>query len=157
MDIYQRLIVDHEKQRDLMEKIMQTHGDSEERRKLFAEFKLEADSHANAEEQTFYAALIDNHDTQEQTRHSVAEHKETCDLIDELDEMDMSSPGWIQKFEKLKEELTHHVDEEEEDVFPMAKKVIGKSEADKMAKEFEERKATEQKDMPDKSTVKKVA
>lgn len=157
MDIYQRLTMDHDKQRELMDKIMETHGDSPERKKLFEEFKLEAESHANAEEQTFYAALIDDHDTQEQTRHSVSEHKEASDLIEELDEMDMSSPGWIRKFEKLKEELTHHVDEEEEDVFDMAKKVISKDEAVKMAKEFEERKEFEQKDMAGKSDVKHVA
>lgn len=157
MNIYDRLIVDHEKQRDLMEKIMETHGDSEDRRKLFEEFKLEAESHANAEEQTFYAALIDHHDTQEQTRHSISEHKETDDLIQELSDMDMSSAGWIQKFEKLKHDLTHHVDEEEEDVFPMAKKIISKSEAEKMAKDFENRKAKEQKDMCGSSNVKRVA
>jgi len=157
MDIYERLKMDHDKQRDLMDKIMQTHGNSEERKALFDEFKLEAESHANAEEQTFYAALIDDHETQEQTRHSVSEHKEASDLIDELSDMDMSSPNWIRKFEKLCEELTHHVDEEEEDVFPMAKEVISDKGAKNMAKEFEKRKAFEQREMDGKSDVKHVA
>ncbi len=157
MDIYERIKIDHDLQREMMDKIMETHGDSDERRRLFSEFKLEADSHANAEEQTFYADLIDHHDSQEQTRHSVAEHKETCDLLDELDEMDMSSAGWIKKFETLKHDLTHHIDEEEEDVFPMAKKLISGKEAEEMAKEFEKRKAIEQKDMCGKSHVRKVA
>jgi len=157
MDIYERLIVDHDKQRALMDKIMETHGDTEARQKLFDEFKLEAESHANAEEQTFYAALIDDHETQEQTRHSVSEHKEASDLIEELTEMEMSNPNWIRKFEELRHELTHHVDEEEEDVFPMARKVIPEKEAKAMAKDFEKRKAFEQKDMEGKSTVKHVA
>ena len=49
---------------------------------------------------------------QEKGRHSVSEHKEAVDLLGELDDTTFSSPGWLPRFRKLKEELEHHMDEE---------------------------------------------
>lgn len=145
MDIYERLKQDHKKQRRLCEALMKTSGDSDDRRELFAELCDEVESHAAAEEQSFYAALIEKADGQDKARHSVAEHKEASDLIEELQEMDMGTGAWIQKFENLKDELVHHVDEEEEEVFPLAKKLINPERAEFLANKFDERKAAERK------------
>lgn len=124
MDIYTRLKQDHDERRNLAKQIMKTSGDSEERRQLWHTFKPEA-----LAQQAFYATLIEQPDTQEQARHNVSEHKEADDLIKELSDMAMSSSGWIQKFEKLKDELEHHMDEEEKEVFKKAKKVITEAQA----------------------------
>ena len=144
MNIYERLIKDHEKQKELAQQLMETSGDSGERRRLFEQFRTEAVSHANAEEQTLYAALIEQPESQEQARHSISEHQDADELINELSEMDMSSPGWIQKFEKLKEELEHHIEEEEKDVFELAKELISEPDATQMALSFDERKQEEE-------------
>ena len=146
MDIYSRIKNDHDCHRAMAEKIMQTSGDSSERRELFEEYKNDVVAHANAEEQSFYAILIEDEKTQEQTRHSVSEHKEASDLFEELEEMDMSSSGWIQKFKKLKEELEHHMTEEEEEVFDMAHKAIPKDKEEPLADKFDRRKQDELKD-----------
>jgi len=146
MDIYERIKEDHQIQRDLAARILKTEGNSDERQQLWDDFKPEAVAHANAEEQIFYAALIEKPDTQEQTRHSVSEHKEADDLIEEISDMDMSSSGWLQKFKKLKEDLDHHMDEEEEDVFSKARQVIDETQAQKMVKAFDGRKEAELKE-----------
>ena len=143
MDIYERIKQDHDKQRELMEKIMKTSGDSAERQELFERFKTEAVAHANAKEQVFYSELMEDQETQEQTRHSVNEHKEADDLIEELSEMDMSSSSWLTKFKELKEDLEHHMDEEEKDVFSMAHDVISDAEAEQMTGKFDTRKQDE--------------
>lgn len=140
MDIYERLEQDHDKQRQLAADLAETSGDSDERRRMFAELKTEVEAHAAAEEQTFYAALIAEPDGQEKARHSVSEHKEAADLIEELEELDMSSGGWLAKFKKLQEELEHHVDEEEDEVFVLARKLIDEQRARALAEEFNERK-----------------
>ena len=141
MDIYQRLKDDHGKQRGLAAGLMETSGDSDERRRLFAAFKDEVEAHAAAEEQTFYAALIACTDGQDQARHSIAEHKDAADLIEEIEGTDMSHGGWLLKFEKLKEELEHHLKEEEDDVFPLARKLISEREARELGERFDELKA----------------
>lgn len=51
----------------------------------------------------------------------------------------MSSSGWIQTLEKLKDALEHHVDEEENEVFPKAKKIISEEQAQLLADIFEAR------------------
>ncbi|WNM63792.1 hemerythrin domain-containing protein [Candidatus Nitrospira neomarina] len=143
MNIYERLTQDHEKHRQLAKEIMGTTGDSADRRSLWDQFKPETVAHANAEEQSFYATLLGKPDAQEKARHSVSEHKKTDDAIKELDEMDMGTGGWIQKFEKLKNELDHHMDEEENEVFQKAKQVIDAGKADQLADDFEKRKRQE--------------
>jgi iron-sulfur cluster repair protein YtfE (RIC family) len=143
MNIYERLVKDHERQRALTDEIMNTSGDSPERRALWNALKKEIEAHAAAEEQTFYAALIEKPNGQAKARHSVAEHKETADLVDELDRLDMGSGGWLQKFEKLKDGLIHHVDEEEQEVFEQAQKIIKDDRAERMTARFEQRKTAE--------------
>lgn len=147
MDIYERLIKDHDKQKKLADRIMETSGNSDERRRLFEQFKAEAVSHANAEEQTLYAVLIEDPNSQEQARHSVSEHQDADELINELSDMNMSSAGWIQKFEKLKDELEHHIEEEEQDVFKLAKDLVSSADATEMSRMFDERKQQEEEEL----------
>lgn len=141
--IYQTLKSDHDKHRALLAKLAETEGDSEERRKLWKTFYYDVGGHAAAEEESFYSPLMEDSDGQSEGRHSVAEHKELDDIIQELDEMDMSSPGWLTRFKTLRHDYEHHIEEEEEDIFPVAKKVIGEDKSGAMAEKFRARKAKE--------------
>ncbi|MEZ5667331.1 MAG: hemerythrin domain-containing protein [Alphaproteobacteria bacterium] len=143
MDIYSRIRQDHERQRELAAQLADTHGDSPDRKRLFDSLAGEIEAHANAEEQTFYASLIAIPEGQEQARHSVSEHKEAADLLEELQGMDMSAGGWLVKFRKLKDELEHHMDEEESEVFRLARNLIDEDEAARLGADFDRRKANE--------------
>jgi len=146
MNIYDRLKKDHEKQRTLADILSKTEGDSEDRRELWEKFKAELRAHAAAEEQVFYAELMTVPEATDQTRHSVAEHEEADELVDDLDETDMSTSAWLQKFKKLKDSVIHHVDEEEADVFVLARKHISAARADELGEEFGQRKPAELED-----------
>ena len=87
--------------------------------------------------------MIETESGQPHARHSVAEHHELDELMQELDEMDMSSPGWLTRFKKLRHDYEHHIDEEEQDIFPCAKESIGEDKNGKIAAEFKKRKAKE--------------
>lgn len=143
MDIYERLKQDHEKQRALGKKILETQGASQARKALWHDYKVELEAHASAEEQTLYAELMVHPEATDQSRHSVAEHKDAGDIIEELDEMDMSSPGWLTRFKQLKHDVEHHLDEEEDDVFKLSRKLISSQEAADLAKAFNQRKPAE--------------
>ena len=80
---------------------------------------------------------------QEKARHSVSEHKEAVDLHGELDDTTFSSPGSLPRFRKLKEELEHHMDEEENEIFKRASKLIAEPEARELGEAFLERKQAE--------------
>ncbi|NND74185.1 MAG: hemerythrin domain-containing protein [Ilumatobacter sp.] len=136
MNIFEALRDDHEKQRTLADLLTKTEGDSDGRRELFAELKTELEAHAGAEERYFYVPLMDHDLTQDKARHSVSEHKELDDFIEKLDEYDMSAPQWLQTARDLHERLTHHLDEEEREVFQVAGKVLSDDEKTSLADDY---------------------
>jgi len=142
-DIYAEIRADHDVHRKLLETIADTSGDSAERHKACNTFFHEVKSHAAAEEETFYSKLISKTWGQDAARHSVAEHKELDELMEELHAMDMSHGSWLQKFERLRHDYLHHIDEEEKDLFARAKKVIPDSEIHGFGARFRTRKAEE--------------
>lgn len=147
MDIYQRIEQDHEEHRALAAKILHTEGNSEERQTLWAQFAPEVLAHAAAEEQTFYAVLIEKPDGQPDARHGVHEHFAIDKLIDELNNTDMSSPNWLKTFKELEHKLEHHMHEEEDDIFPSARELIAATKAEALVADFEKRKADELADL----------
>ena len=126
-DIFDRLIQDHDKHRGLIKAIEATSGDSEERRSLYEQFRTDAKAHASAEEVTLYAILMGEIEMREYARHAAADHHEIDDAIKEVDETDMGSSGWLAKFKTLKETFLDHLKEEEETIFPDARKDLGET------------------------------
>ena len=134
---------DHDRQRTLLDAIGETSGDSEERRTLFEELRLELQAHAAAEEESLYATMLANPDLRDDARHSVSEHKEVDDMLGELVEMEMSSTGWLTRFKTMRDRYLHHIDEEEEEMFPAAAKDLDDATKASLAAIFEKRKPRE--------------
>ncbi len=145
MNIYQKLKADHDRHRELMRRIADTSGDSDERKRLFDVLLKEVESHAAAEEQTLYSELIESVEAQPQTRHSVSEHKEASDYLEELQATDMSNPAWLMTFKKFQDALEHHMKEEENDVFELSEDVIDDDRAVALGAKFEGRKEVEKR------------
>ncbi|MCE0504144.1 MULTISPECIES: hemerythrin domain-containing protein [unclassified Roseivivax] len=143
MSIYDAIKADHAHHRELLARIADTSGDSAERQSAWQEFFYDVKSHAAAEEETFYSKLMSKTWGQDSARHSVEEHAEMDDLMEELNGMDMSSPGWLNKFNTLKHDYEHHMDEEEDEVFGRAREVIPEDEIEGYGQRFKARKAKE--------------
>ncbi|MBC9034728.1 hemerythrin domain-containing protein [Sphingomonas sp. JC676] len=141
--IFADLIADHDRQRALMARLAETSGDSAERRELFETLRKELQAHAAAEEESLYATMLARPDLREDARHSVSEHKEVDDMLGELVEMEMHSSAWLPKFKEMRHRYTHHIDEEEEEMFPTAAKELSGAEEERLGKVFEERKPRE--------------
>ena len=142
-DIYSAIKADHDDHRRLLEEIAETSGASDARKEAWAKFYEDVKAHAAAEEETFYSKLISKTWGQDSARHSVHEHQQLDDLMEELNEMDMSSPGWLTKFKTLKHDYLHHVDEEEDEVFTRAREVISEDEIAGYGERFKARKKEE--------------
>ena len=145
-DIFARLKEDHDSHRKLLDKIEQTHGESEERKELFEQFTLEVKSHAAAEEQALYSTMMRKPATTDETRHSVAEHHELDELMNDIAATDMSSGAWLTKFKQLKHDYLHHIDEEEDDHFPDFAKHLTDADEQHMREVFDRRKKAEKAD-----------
>lgn len=139
--IFADLKADHDRHRDLLERLANSAGD--ERRALFDEFRTEVGAHAAAEEESLYATMLAKPDLREDAVHSVSEHKEIGDMLGELAELDPASDDWTAKFKELRHDYEHHIDEEEEEMFPAAADELSDAEEAKLADVFEDRKPKE--------------
>jgi hypothetical protein len=143
MKIFDELIKDHRTQRRLADELLETQGASTERKKLYKQLKEELKAHEVSEERYFYIPLMEVDKSQEQARHSVAEHHEIDELVEKLDDTDMTASAWLIHFRELHKLVNHHLNEEEDEVFTLAKKVLTEKEMEHLGSEY--RKLMEQK------------
>lgn len=137
MNIFEALRMSHATQRELVDQLIQTQGDSPERTLLFKELKRELAAHAAAEERFFYVPLIAHDMTQEPSRHGIAEHHQMDKLVQELEATDRSSPSWLATARALHDKVHHHLRDEEQGVFQLAGKVLSEDEKLSLALEYE--------------------
>lgn len=140
--IFARLKEDHDTHRELLTRLSVAQ-DPEDRKALFANFKTEVTAHAAAEEETLYATMLGDPELRHDGQHSVAEHKELDDILQEMADMDPSTRAWTEKLKKLKHDYLHHIEEEEKDMFPAAAEELTKAEEVALKDKFEERKPAE--------------
>ena len=145
-EIFATLERDHDRHRELLDRLLKTSGDSEERETLFTELTRELKSHAAAEEQALYSTMLRKPPTTGETRHSVAEHHEIEEALNDLAATDMSSSAWLQKFKDFDHQYRHHINEEEEDHFPDFAKYLDEDDREHMRQVFDRRKEEEKAD-----------
>ncbi|TMM32324.1 hemerythrin domain-containing protein [Polaribacter aestuariivivens] len=136
MNIYEEIRKDHDKQRDLLNKLVETSGDTKTRNILFKQLKTELVVHSNAEERHFYKPLISNDMMQEKARHGIAEHHEIDELIEQLEETEYDSPAWLKIAKQLRDKVEHHLEDEEHTFFQLSGKVFSEKEKENLANEY---------------------
>ena len=140
--IFKDLKADHDRHRDMLKKLGDT-SDKAERSSLFEELRTELQAHAAAEEESLYATMLGDPELRDSARHSVSEHKEIDDYLGEMTELDIVSSEWTSKFEEMRHRYLHHIDEEEEEMFPEAEEGLSKATEERIADVFEDRKPKE--------------
>lgn len=133
----------HRQVEEAFERI-ETAEDSEERLGLFAELADSFMIHSAIEEQIFYPAVFAER-TEEELREAVEEHLQAKRMIADLLELDPEDEQWVAKCTVLKEEIEHHVSEEENELFPVVEEEFTKkrlnefgTEMFELAKDLEE-------------------
>ena len=135
---------DHDRHRELLKKLSNTSDtDVDERNRLFETLRKELQAHAAAEEESLYATMLSMPDLRDEARHSVSEHKEIDDFLGELIKLDPDSAEWDEQFKAMRHRYLHHIDEEEEEMFPEAAKAMSGATEERLADTFEERKPAE--------------
>ena len=142
-DIFERLKQDHERHRQLLAQLFASAGKPEQQEKLFERFKVEVTAHAAAEEETLYATMLAREELRHDAVHSVAEHKEIGDLLQSLAQSDVHSDEWRAEFQKLADRYTHHIDEEETEMFPAAAEGLSDEKVAELRARFDQRKPAE--------------
>lgn len=138
MDAFELLKNDHAKVSSLFDRI-EPATDATTRQQLFAQLKQELDLHAHIEETVLYPALKAIAETRDITEEGYEEHQEVKDLLAELEETPADSEEWSDMIMELRENVEHHVEEEEGEMFTKAREVL----TEQQIKEIGTRMATE--------------
>jgi hemerythrin-like domain-containing protein len=102
-------------------------GARSSRKRIADEVSQKLEVHAQLEEQIFYPACrnLEDEEARKMVGESLEEHLIVKRLIAELAPLDGSDETFESKFTVLKENVEHHADEEERDLFPVAEKELG--------------------------------
>ena len=84
--------------------------------------------HSVIEEQVFYPALKPHAEAHDLVLEGFQEHHVADQLVTELHELEKDDEKWGAKFKVLKENVTHHISDEENKLFPVARGVLEKEE-----------------------------
>ncbi|MGH9763361.1 MAG: hemerythrin domain-containing protein, partial [Blastocatellia bacterium] len=104
---------------------------------LFYKLKINLDVHAAIEEEIFYPALEQAEETRSIALEAIEEHRIVKELLAALTSLSKDSEEWTAKMTVLKENVEHHVEEEENEMFKKARKVLTDEEADDLGTRME--------------------
>jgi hypothetical protein len=147
MDALKLLEADHKKVKDLMEEIEATTERAvKTREELFTKLRHELEVHEAIEEEIFYPALKEHPKAKELVLEAYEEHNVVDMVMGEIDGVAYEDETWGAKFTVLKENLEHHIEEEESEMWEQARKVFDEDElvdlGDRMAARKDELRAT---------------
>ncbi|HLT29030.1 MAG TPA: hemerythrin domain-containing protein [Myxococcaceae bacterium] len=123
MDAIDYLKAQHREVEALLEQLLEDEGealDLDERRVLFLQVADLLSAHTEIEEDTFYPA-VRAEDTQSLLREAVEEHLSVKRLLVDLLNMEPDDERFIAALTTLKEQVAHHVEEEEKELMPKAR------------------------------------
>lgn len=114
------------------------------RKEIVDQIANELEIHAQLEERIFYQAFksVRPEEPKKLVRESFEEHKIVKTLLAELSAMQPTDEQFDAKVTVLKESVEHHVEEEEDDLFPEAKKLLGDEKLSEIAGRMKELKRT---------------
>ncbi len=121
MNAIELLIRDHNEVRGLFERFQaaQEAEDTATMSELAGTIFEELEVHTTIEEEIFYPAIREEGEEMgELVDESVQEHHVVDVLMDEMRELDDGEDDWVAKMTVLIENVEHHADEEEQEMFP---------------------------------------
>ena len=140
MDAITLLKADHDKVKRLLGELEKTtERGVKTRTELFATIKGEMTVHESIEEEIFYPALMEMAKTRDITLEGYEEHHVVDLLMGELEDLDVADETWGAKATVMKENIEHHIEEEEGDMFAKARQVFERSELQDLGARMEAR------------------
>jgi len=134
VNIFDALEDDHSEIREL---INGTYDD----RERFSELKALLDVHHQLEEQIPFEVLKAEANLVKDTLEAIEEHHVIELLLGELANLPTEDDRWLAKFSVLQEFTEHHLEEEEERLFPESRKILSEGQMGDMGMRFKEEKA----------------
>jgi hemerythrin superfamily protein len=137
MDAIRLLTDDHRRVQELFKRIDEAKGDREQ---LFQEVARELRVHAGIEEAFLYPAVKDV--LRDRVAESLEEHHQYEMVLDDLAKIGPSDLDWQGRFNALKEDVNHHIKDEEAELFPKTRQLLNERQLEELGQRMEEQKAS---------------
>jgi hypothetical protein len=135
------LEADHRKVKALLNELESTtERGVKTRAELFSTIKGELTLHEIVEEEIFYPELKAHPRAKDIVLEAYEEHHVVDTLMSELEALDVSDETWGAKAIVMKENIEHHIEEEEGEMFRQARQVFDATELDELGQRMEARK-----------------
>ncbi len=143
MDAIAMLKQDHDKVKGLLAELeTTTERGVKTRSELFATIKGELTVHEIIEEEIFYPELKAHPKAKDIVLEGYEEHHVVDLLMSELEGLDVSDETWGAKAVVMKENIEHHIKEEEGEMFPTARQVFDRAELVDLGERMADRKSS---------------
>jgi hypothetical protein len=148
MDALTLLKQDHDKMRKLLDELESTtERGVKTREDLFTRIKGELSVHEIIEEEIFYPALKDHPKAKDIVLEAYEEHHVVDTVMAELEGLPVDDETWGAKAKVMQENVQHHMEEEEGEMFQKARQVFDKAELDELGTQMEQRKVQAQQEL----------
>ena len=154
MDAFNLLKADHRKVEELFSQLESASGQAKMR--VFEQIKTELELHTHIEETIFYPALEKPKQTHDLTLEAYEEHDVVKKLLQELSRARTPNEEWEAKAKVLQENVEHHVEEEENELFEKAEAALSEEQIEALGEQMEAEKERKQRSAS-KSSSKKSA
>jgi iron-sulfur cluster repair protein YtfE (RIC family) len=142
MDALTLLKADHDKVKGMLSTLDDTTERAEvTRAEGLEKLKRELTVHEAIEEEILYPTLIEFAKTKDITLEAFEEHHVVDMIMAELEETPVGDETWAAKLTVMKENLEHHIEEEEDDMFKKARQVMDEAELEELGERMAARKA----------------
>ena len=148
MNAIELLKEDHDKVDKLFQKVKAT--EESEHPAIFEQIKMELDVHTHIEETIFYPKMLEEGDEELQdiVKEGIEEHRQAKMFLRELANLSDDSDKFQPKLKVLMEDIEHHVQEEEGEMFKMVEKQFDAAVLEELGKEMEAEKKKVMKSKP---------
>ena len=139
---------DHAKMRKLLDELESTtERGVKTRTELFATIKGELTIHEIIEEEIFYPELKAHPKAKDIVLEGYEEHHVVDLVMKELEETPVDDESWGAKAKVMKENVEHHMEEEEGEMFKQARSVFDRAELDDLGERMEARRRTAKEEL----------
>lgn len=145
--VYDLLKHDHDEVKELFQGILK---EGKQDKETLDQINEELKVHMNFEEKNLYPVLENEKTTRELILESFEEHNLGKELLEKLNNgSHFDEEHWLAKVKVVSDVVEHHVQEEEQMLFPKAKKIIKKDEEERLAQELKAEKEQAQESQPE--------
>ena len=155
MDAFSLLKADHRKVEDLFSQLESASGQAKMR--VFEQIKMELELHTHIEEKFFYPALEKPKQTHDLTLEAYEEHDVVKKLLQQMGRAKSATEEWEAQAKVLQENVEHHVEEEENELFPKAEAALSEEDIETLGEQMEAEKERKQRSASSKGSSKKSA